>query len=154
MPDNSRDISIEISSEMPTDEAQLDSYRRLAEETARRFNLTRAVVSIAIVGDDTILKINRRFLDHDTKTDVISFDLTDDPEDGYVFDIVVNRDRAQREAQSRGHDPKAELALYITHGMLHNVGFDDDTEAHAEEMHRMEDMILSEFGFGRVYMKE
>ena len=50
-----------------------------------------------------------------------------------------------------GHSAEAEIALYITHGLLHNLGFDDASEQQAEEMHRMEDEILQQAGFGTVF---
>ena len=48
---------------------------------------------------------------------------------------------------------EAELALYITHGLLHNLGFDDSTEMQAKKMHDTEDEILRQSGFGLVYNK-
>ena len=51
----------------------------------------------------------------------------------------------------RGHDAEAELALYVVHGLLHNIGYDDLTEADARKMHGMEDEILECFGYGTVY---
>jgi rRNA maturation RNase YbeY len=70
------------------------------------------------------------------------------------FDIIVNAQKAVSEAKKRGHSPQAELALYITHGLLHNLGFDDLTAKKAKLMHRLEDEILQQQGFGRVYEKE
>jgi len=56
-----------------------------------------------------------------------------------------------REAARRGHSAEAELALYVTHGLLHNLGFNDATAAQARKMHRMEDEILQHLGYGFVY---
>ncbi len=60
---------------------------------------------------------------------------------------------ALRQADLRGHSSQAELALYITHGLLHNLGFDDSTEDKAKKMHDMEDKILQQLGYGLVYNK-
>jgi probable rRNA maturation factor len=57
---------------------------------------------------------------------------------------------AAREANVRGHSGEAELALYITHGLLHNLGFDDSTKRQAAKMHRTEDEILQQFGYGHI----
>ena len=63
-------------------------------------------------------------------------------------------DEAARQCKAHKHTLQAELALYITHGLLHNLGFDDaETEASAE-MHRTEDEILQEAGFGKVFDKQ
>ena len=56
-----------------------------------------------------------------------------------------------RQAAQRGHSTEAELALYLTHGLLHNLGFNDADKAAAERMHDMEDEILQQAGFGVVY---
>jgi probable rRNA maturation factor len=58
---------------------------------------------------------------------------------------------AVRQALLRNHSSQAELALYITHGLLHNLGFDDTAEDQAEEMHNTEDEILKQLGYGLVY---
>jgi probable rRNA maturation factor len=67
---------------------------------------------------------------------------------------VVNGEKAKSQAARRGHCAQAELALYITHGLLHNLGFDDLLPKKANEMHRLEDEILQQQGFGLVYDKK
>jgi rRNA maturation RNase YbeY len=68
-----------------------------------------------------------------------------------VFDLIVNGEMARRQAAERGHSSGAELALYITHALLHQLGFDDGDEKSAGRMHREEDEILQYFGYGTVY---
>ena len=70
-----------------------------------------------------------------------------------LFELVVNGEMAVRQAKQRGHSGEAELALYVTHGLLHNLGFDDSTKKKAQKMHRAEDEILQQFGYGLVYNK-
>jgi probable rRNA maturation factor len=114
---------------------------------------TRYEISIAIVGDEEIREFNKQFLNSKAPTDCISFDLSDDEEGAKIFDLVVNGEMAVRQANLRGHSSEAELALYITHGLLHNFGFDDSTKRRARKMHETEDEILQEFGYGPVYNK-
>jgi probable rRNA maturation factor len=64
---------------------------------------------------------------------------------------VVNAEMANRQAAKRGHSPEAELALYITHGLLHNLGFDDLSSEDAKKMHETEDAMLQQLGFGIIY---
>lgn len=109
-------------------------------------------ISIAIVNDAQIRKVNKQFLNRVHSTDVISFDLSND-ENRKLFELVVNGEMAVKEAASRGHSDEAELALYITHGLLHNLGFDDSTPEQAKKMHDAEDNILQQHGFGLVYNK-
>ena len=121
------------------------------EKICGDFKADRTQVNIKIVGDAEIKKINQKFLNEDKITDVISFDLTDDAQQGRIFDIVVNAELAQRQSQNRNHRPQAELMLYIVHGLLHNFGFDDTTASEAAVMHKQEDDILEQLGFGRVF---
>jgi len=141
------DIRVEISCEIDNT-YDLEKFKSLAESVCSRFSVQTATVSIAIVGDDAIAAINKQFLDHTGPTDVISFDLSDDVKN---FEIVVNADQAARQSAERAHDTESELALYITHGLLHNLGFDDQDQAESKKMHEMEDAILQDEGFGAIY---
>lgn len=140
-------VEINCDDEEPFDLERLSS---LAKSICNRFSLTAATVSIAIVDDRAITKINEDFLDHQGQTDVISFDLSDD-EKSKNFEIVINADQAARQSAERGHSTEAEIALYLTHGLLHNLGFDDQDEQQAKKMHETEDTILKEEGFGIIY---
>ena len=136
----------------------LSKLKKLVKTVCARFDSTVAVVSIAIVGDAEIRKMNKRFLNRNCSTDVISFDLSDANRQSAIanrklFELVVNGEMAARQAKQRGHSGEAELALYITHGLLHNLGFDDSTKKKAQKMHRAEDEILQQFGYGLVYNK-
>ena len=138
-----------------------DIYRRLDFNAARlrkmlralceRFAVRRADISIVIVNDTQIKKVNKEFLGRSYITDVISFDLSDEDGDGKVFELVINAQESRRQAKSRGHSDEAELALYIVHGFLHDVGFDDAKQRAAKRMHQTEDEILEEFGYGITY---
>jgi probable rRNA maturation factor len=63
-------------------------------------------------------------------------------------DIAVGRDVAKREAERRGHSISDEVLLYVIHGILHCVGYDDKSEDESQRMHRKEDEILSAIGIG------
>jgi probable rRNA maturation factor len=147
------DIRVEISCEIDKT-FDLEKFKLLAESVCRRFSVAAASVSIAIIDDDAIAVINKQFLDHTGPTDVISFDLSDEDDGAEAdknFEIVINADQAARQSADRAHDTESELALYITHGLLHNFGFDDHDEADSKKMHQMEDEILQDEGFGAIY---
>ena len=82
---------------------------------------------------------------------MISFDLSDSAGQAKDYELVVNADEAGRQARTRGHDIQAELALYIAHGLLHNLGFNDAKTDEAQKMHDLEDEILQHAGFGIIY---
>ena len=131
--------------------ANIETLTAAAQAVLRRHRVRRAAVSITIVGDEQMRQYHRRFLKKTSTTDVISFDLTDEFETTRVFDLVVNADMASRQAQKRGHSAEAELALYLVHGLLHNLGYDDGTLQEAERMHRTEEAVLKRLGFDSVY---
>jgi probable rRNA maturation factor len=127
---------------------------KLVCAVCKRFRLTNADISIAVVGNRGIRKLNIEFLNHTNFTDCLAFDLSERKNSRRLVELVVNGERAKTQAAGRGHSPTAELALYITHGLLHNLGFDDLTAKKAKIMHLLEDEILQKEGFGPVYDKK
>ena len=123
----------------------------MAQDTTKKFGVEKAQINLLVINDKEIIRINRRFLNSEKLTDVISFDLSENGNNFKFFDIVVNGQMAQRQAKIRGHRPQSELALYFIHGLLHNLGFDDSTIKKAAKMHKMEDVILKKAGYGIVY---
>jgi probable rRNA maturation factor len=102
-------------------------------------------ISLAVVDNATIHALNRRFLDHDYPTDVLSFALDDDPE-SLNGEIVVSADMAAATAPQYGWLVEDELLLYVIHGALHLVGFDDKTPADAAAMRAQEALHMASFG--------
>jgi probable rRNA maturation factor len=153
-----QDIVIQITKNFKGIDIAGDKIKKLTKAVCCRFSRCESTdikyeISIAIVDDNVIQQFNREFLNSGAPTDCISFDLSDDEWGAKVFDLIVNGEMAVRQANLRGHSSEAELALYITHGLLHNLGFDDSTLNQARKMHETEDEILQEFGYGIVYNK-
>ncbi len=147
-------IYIDITNQQNT--LEIDQQR--LHQTVNHVLATRGVktgsVSLVIVDNETIRNLKNQYFGMDMVTDVISFDLTDTAdkvENRVEFEIVVNAQRAQEEARRREMNPQAELNLYAVHGLLHQLGFDDQVERDADAMHKMEDLLLEELGFGKVY---
>lgn len=134
--------------------ADLSKLEKLVRAICKKFQVPDATVHIGIVDDAGIIEVHQKFLQKDTATDVISFDLSDEFEPGQTFQIVVNAEMAARQGSQRGHSTEAELALYITHGLLHNLGFDDLSPEDAKIMHETEDELLQQLGFGIIYHKQ
>jgi probable rRNA maturation factor len=103
------------------------------------------LVSIAIVDDEAIHELNRQFLDHDYATDVLSFPLEDAPP-RLEGEIVVSIDTAHRVAAEAGWTAGEELLLYVIHGALHLVGYDDKKLELASEMRARERAVLAQLG--------
>ena len=148
---------VQIAKNFKNIDVSLPKLEELVRTICNRFKLLKATVSIAIVDDAEIRKINKQFLNRKCTCDCLSFDLSDDGnrkskiENRKLFELVVNGEMAVRQAKLRGHSSEAELALYVTHGLLHNLGFDDSTRSQAKKMHDTEDEILQQLGYGLVY---
>lgn len=100
-----------------------------------------AQVSIAIVGDARMRRMNRDALGHDYTTDVLSFDHGDSPE-GLQIELVVCLPFAARAAREHGLPLEQELARYVVHGCLHCIGFDDSTDSARKTMWRKQEQIV------------
>ncbi len=149
-----QDIDVQIALNFEAIDVSIPRLEKLVAAVCRQFGdcgKTKYEISIAIVGDAEITKLNDRYLDHKTTTDCLSFDLSDAEDESKIFQLIVNGEMAVRQARVRGHSGEAELALYIAHGLLHNLGFDDSTPSLARKMHRAEDEILQQVGYGFVY---
>lgn len=147
-----QNIIVQITKNFKNIDIRLPRLKKLVEVICNRFKLSKATISIAIVDDTQIRKVNKQFLNKDNPTDCLSFNLSEnDTNSVKSFELVVNAEMAVKEANLRGHSSEAELALYITHGLLHNLGFDDSTQKDAEKMHNIENEILQQLGYGPVY---
>ncbi|MBJ6117629.1 rRNA maturation RNase YbeY [Pontibacter sp. BT310] len=92
--------------------------------------------------DDYLHQINVEYLDHDTLTDIITFDNAD--EEGIVeSDIFVSIDRVKDNAETLGIPFQDELHRVLIHGVLHLLGYKDKTEEQEALMRKQEDSCLS-----------
>jgi probable rRNA maturation factor len=128
---------------------------RVAAHAARAEGFTSGRLSVAVVGATAMASLHQRFLKQPTPTDVLTFDLDSDRRAGVIdAEIVVCTDVARRRAARRGGSlqaARAELALYVVHGVLHLAGYDDHDPAGCRRMHAREDEILCELGLGAVF---
>jgi len=147
---------IEVQSTQNFNELDIDipTVEKVIKSTCKKFHLKKAEISVVIVGNDEMSKLNKQFLNKTSATDCLSFDLSDRGDgSATVFEIIVNAEKAITEAKNRKIQPFSELVLYIVHGLLHNLGFDDLEKEDAKTMHETEDDILQQHGFGIVYNK-
>jgi probable rRNA maturation factor len=103
-------------------------------------------ISLAFVENATIHQLNKRYLDHDEPTDVLSFPLSESGTRKLSGELVLGVGVAREQAEKRGHDVQAELALYVIHGLLHLCGLDDKSTAGAEAMRERERHYLAQLG--------
>lgn len=105
-----------------------------------------ARLSIAFVDNNEIKKLNKRYFDSDEVTDVISFPLSNN-KNFLCGEIIVSVETAVDTAGERSISIEGEIILYIVHGILHLLGYDDDNERDAGIMHKEESKILKVLGY-------
>ena len=114
-------------------------------------------VSVTIVDNEEIRKINNKFRNIDRATDVLSFPLIDFdneslPDDGskiYLGDIIINIERAKEQAKEYGHSIDREIGFLTAHSMLHLLGYDHMVPEEEKEMFAKQEEILNNLGLRR-----
>jgi probable rRNA maturation factor len=110
-------------------------------------------VGLVITRQDKIQELNRRYLDEDRPTDVLSFPMFEtkfdedcfvSPPDGTlrIGEVIISYPQAKKQAREHGHRVKKEVAILIIHGVLHLLGYDHDTTPHKRVMRKREMDIL------------
>lgn len=88
-------------------------------------------VTVCLVSDRAMAALNRRFLGKDGTTDVLSFPGDQAPPPAgprHLGDIVISVPQAERQARAAGHLLARELRILVTHGWLHLLGYDHETD--------------------------
>jgi probable rRNA maturation factor len=142
-----RSLRVDVTNET---DAEVDGVRLEAGVRAALADLgsRQATISVAVVDDEAMHELNRRFLQHDYPTDVLSFTLEDDA-DRLEGEIIVSRDTAQRFAAEAGWSVEDELLLYVVHGALHLAGHRDKSPADEAAMRLAEATVLDRLGVVR-----
>jgi probable rRNA maturation factor len=114
--------------------------KKWLHDVIRREGKTPGVISYIFCSDDFLVDINIKFLNRDYYTDVISFDYT---ENGVISgDIMISVDRVKENAANMGITFVDELKRIMVHGLLHLIGYDDNTKESKEIMSKREDLYL------------
>ena len=91
--------------------------------------------------DEYLLEVNQKYLDHDTYTDIITFDYV--VADLISGDIMISIDRVGENAQSYNVSFEQELRRVVIHGVLHLLGQGDKSDSEAAEMRHQEEDALA-----------
>ena len=92
--------------------------------------------------DSYLLSINQQYLNHQTLTDIITFDNRESEID-IEGDIFISIERVAENASKLNTDPDEELHRVIIHGVLHLCGYGDKSPAEKSAMRKREDAYLS-----------
>ena len=112
-------------------------------EVVKRRGKSVGNINYLFCDDEHLLEVNRQYLDHDTYTDIITFDYV---AGGLISgDILISIDRVGENAIKFGVPFEHELRRVIVHGVLHLLGQGDKSEEEAREMRRLEEEALALF---------
>lgn len=134
--------SIQIEQVHPERHLDEEPLRALLHTIAAEEDCLLGTVTVVLTDHETVLQLNRDYLDHDYLTDVLSFDLSDEPE-RVVGEIYVDLDTAAERHAEFDTTFECEVHRYAAHGLLHLMGYDDDTPEEQALMRRLEDRYLS-----------
>lgn len=93
--------------------------------------------------DERLWEINRKYLNHDFYTDIITFDYSEGVE--ISGDLMISYERVKENAKEEKVTVQQELRRVMAHGVLHLLGFKDKSEEDAAEMRSQEDAALDLF---------
>lgn len=120
--------------------AEPEKVRLWVAEVVRRRGMTVGNINYLFCDDEYLLGVNQQYLDHDTYTDIITFDYV---AGGLVSgDILISVERVDDNARLFGVPFKQELHRVVIHGVLHLLGQGDKLPAEAAEMRRQEEEAL------------
>ena len=112
-------------------------------------------VGLILVDDEVIKELNRSYRGLDKPTDVLSFALSEGEEiplpgdDPTLGDIYISVERAIEQAENFNHELERELCFLASHGLLHLVGYDHETEDQEAEMNEKIEKNLAQFNLTR-----
>ncbi len=100
-------------------------------------------LNFVFCSDEYLLKINKDFLNHNSLTDIITFDLKEKTATHSLGEIYISIDRVAENAKKFEATKETELRRVIFHGVLHLCGYKDKTVPQKKEMRSKEDYYLS-----------
>lgn len=107
-------------------------------------NLSSKKTSILFCSNKIIKKLNKKFFNRRAATDVIVFPLDDTFDSDYLGEIIISVEEAVKAGKKYGNTWQKEMILYLIHGILHLLGYDDIQTKRRKIMGEKQEKILSE----------
>ena len=119
-------------------------FKKIAETILDLLEQSSAELSVALVGNEEIRKLNRKFRGKDYATDVLSFPVENDlpgPE-RLLGDVIISVEKAREQAKERGRTFDEEMITLLVHGIVHLLGYDHErSPKDSRAMNRLEKRI-------------
>jgi probable rRNA maturation factor len=122
--------------------------KKLTKKIIPHLKIKAEEVSISLVSDAQMKKINFQFRDKNKPTNVLSFPAFDEV---FLGDIVIAFETLEREANEQNKSFNDHLTHLILHSILHLLGYDHEEEKDAQKMERLEIKILHQLGIANPY---
>ena len=118
-------------------------YKKWIKNLALQLDKRVGELNFIFCSDESLLELNQQYLQHDTLTDVITFDYSE--EDFIQGDIFISTERVEDNSKDFDVDFNTELRRVIAHGVLHLCGYKDKTKNDSKIMREKENWALSEY---------
>ncbi|MFH1778299.1 MAG: rRNA maturation RNase YbeY [Candidatus Omnitrophota bacterium] len=125
-------IKIKITNNQKIKKVHLNKVTRWAKKALTQLKITNCELSIMFVTDREITKLNRKYLKRNYPTDVLAFRMQEglflNVSPDILGDVVISVETAQRVSRQYRVRFEHELCLYLLHGILHLIGYRDNTK--------------------------
>ena len=141
-------MAVILSSRLRRRWLSLPGVHSLAENILKAAGASRSDLSLLLVGDGAMRRLNRRYRRMDRTTDVLAFPMrvtrhASPVTSNLLGDVVISLPQAERQAAQASHALDREIAMLVIHGTLHLLGYDHERNAReARRMQRKERAIL------------
>lgn len=122
--------------------------RKIVQKILRHEKISRASLSFVFVTDQKIRSLHKKYLNKDSATDVLTFDFQEETPKGKRLkmlegDIVISAVTAGKNAKSFKTTPHYEIVLYVAHGILHLLGYDDHSPNDIKKIRAKEQELMA-----------
>jgi rRNA maturation RNase YbeY len=132
-------IDVEIFNETKRKYLPSKKIMDVANLIFEEYNIKDAKIRIVFIYDNEIKEINNRFLHHNSPTDVLSFNFEEENLEGELY---ISIETAEQQAKEYKVSLTNELLRLLIHGVLHLLGYEDNTIKKRKIMHNLEDKYL------------
>ena len=119
---------------------QEDAAKKVVSIVLSEHGHPKANISVVLIDDDSLREMKKKYFGEDLYTDIISFNLEEDPFEGELY---ISYDRVKSNAIELNEKYDVELKRVIIHGLLHLCGYDDSTKEEKIKMTELEDNYLN-----------
>ena len=129
----------------------ISQIKKIIKCVFKHENVSEVSLSVLFVTNQKIRALNKKYLGRNNATDVLAFDSTDEEVSYKTFtkkvkeingDIIISTDAAIKSARSYNTSVEYELVLYVVHGILHLLGYDDHSKKDILEIRKKEEELV------------